>query len=103
MFNRVYTSAMGQSASGSGNQDAKQFIEKTVSDHAVVVFSKATCPYCVRVKKLFGDVRADIHVIELNKRSDMSVLQDELLRITGARTVRGVLQYPYMCACFCWY
>ena len=81
-----------QSASGGSNQDAKQFIQKTISEHAVVVFSKATCPYCVRVKKLFGDVRADIFLIELNKRSDMSVLQDELLQITGARTVRDVVQ-----------
>jgi len=67
--------------------DAKKFIEKTVSEHAVVVFSKSTCPYCVRVKKLFGDVRADIFLVEINKRNDMSALQDELNRLTGVRTV----------------
>ena len=81
-----------QSASSGGNKDAKQFIEKTVSEHTVVVFSKSTCPYCARVKKLFGDIRADIFLIELNKRSDMNILQDELQRITGARTVRNTVK-----------
>lgn len=75
------------SSSASDGGDAKRFIEKAVSEHAVVVFSKSTCPYCVRVKKLFGDVRADIFLVEINKRNDMSALQDELNRITGARTV----------------
>lgn len=76
-----------QSSHGSDGGDAKNFIEKTISEHKVVVFSKSTCPYCVRVKKLFGDIRADIFLVELNKRNDMSALQDELNRITGARTV----------------
>lgn len=77
----------GKQSSSAAGGDAKAFIERTVSEHAVVVFSKSTCPYCVRVKKLFGDVRANIFLVELNKRDDMSVLQDELNRITGARTV----------------
>ena len=84
-----------QSSAASGNADAKSFIEKTVSEHAVVLFSKSTCPYCVRVKKLFGDVRADIFLVEINKRNDMSALQDELNRITGARTVMCV----FVCVC----
>ena len=76
-----------QSSSPSSGGETKQFIEKTISEHTVVVFSKSTCPYCARVKKLFGDVRADIFLVEINKRDDMSALQDELNRITGARTV----------------
>ena len=78
---------MGGNQSSSTPGSTKQFVEKTISEHAVVVFSKSTCPYCARVKKLFGDVRADIYLIEINKRNDMSALQDELNRITGARTV----------------
>lgn len=79
-----------QSSSTPAGGDAKSFIEKTISEHTVVVFSKSTCPYCARVKKLFGDVRADIYLIEINKRDDMSALQDALQRMTGARTVNLV-------------
>ena len=76
-----------QSSSAPSSGNAKSYIENTISEHPVVVFSKSTCPYCARVKKLFGDVRADIFLVEINKRNDMSALQDELSRITGARTV----------------
>lgn len=90
-----------QSSPASVNEDAKSFIEKTVSEHPVVLFSKSTCPYCVRVKKLFGDVRADIFLVEINKRSDMSALQDELNRITGARTVIHVCVVAVHCMSSC--
>ena len=96
-----------QSSSTPAGGGAKSFIEKTMSEHAVVVFSKSTCPYCARVKKLFGDVRADIYLIEINKRDDMSALQDALQQITGARTVIHdfCLKYRafvYRCSVFLW-
>ena len=88
---------MGGNHSSSAPSSGKSYIEKTISEHSVVVFSKSTCPYCARVKKLFGDVRADIFLVEINKRNDMSTLQDELSRITGARTVINYRACIMMC------
>jgi glutaredoxin 3 len=59
----------------------------------VVIFSKSYCPYCTKTKQLFsGPVGKDysVKVVELDKLKDGSDIQDELLAMTGQRTVPNV-------------
>ncbi|KAG4940595.1 Glutaredoxin [Glycine soja] len=64
--------------------------KEIVSSNSVVVFSKTYCPFCVDVKKLFGDLGANYKAIELDTESDGKELQAALVEWTGQRTVPNV-------------
>ncbi|PAA83498.1 hypothetical protein BOX15_Mlig028047g2, partial [Macrostomum lignano] len=85
-------SGMGnkQSSDGKSNLTPAEFIVDTVKRNPVVVFSKTTCPHCVQVKSLFGQLKVPATVIELDKRQDADKLHPELIKQTGARTVPQV-------------
>ena len=72
------------------NSKTKQWLESEIRTHQIVVFVKPNCPFCARVKKLFGDLSAPIHIIDLTKREDMKQIQDCLQEATGTRTVPKV-------------
>ncbi len=71
------------------------FIKQTVSENCVVIFSKTSCGYCRMAKRVFQELNVDTKVVELNKRSDCSEMQDILNAMTGERTVSlvNVCQY----------
>ena len=69
------------------NSKTKQWLESEIRTHQIVVFVKPNCPFCARVKKLFGDLSAPIHIIDITKREDMKQIQDCLQEATGTRTV----------------
>nr|QZX63217.1 2 glutaredoxin 5-like protein 2 [Halisarca dujardinii] len=71
-------------------QSPQEFVEASVVLDKVVVFIKPSCPYCARVKKLFGDLGARIFVVDIDKRPDMAGIQEYLQEKTGARTVPRV-------------
>lgn len=84
---------MGVSQSTSSAESvaaASSFIDETISSHPLTVFSKTTCPYCDRVKRVLGNLGAKPFAVELNQRADGQVIQDELARRTGSRTVPKV-------------
>ena len=72
---------------------AKSVVDAKIAGKKVVVFSKSTCPFCVRVKALLKQYNLssdDYEVVEMDQaphRSDMSDMQDYLLSLTGARSV----------------
>lgn len=68
----------------------REFIEVTIKDNKVVVFSKTWCPSCKKTLDLLNSLKANPFVIELDKRDDESELQDILKTMTGARTVPRV-------------
>ena len=87
---RNYCEKMGGSSSkedGGVKANTKEFVEKSIKDDKVVVFIKPTCPFCARIKKLFGDLGAPIHIVDITKRQDTSEIQDYLQYKCGARTV----------------
>ncbi|GAA0177297.1 oxidoreductase [Lithospermum erythrorhizon] len=69
---------------------AMEKAKELVSSNPVVVFSKSSCPYCVRVKKLLDQLQATYKAIELNSESDGSEIQSALASLTGQRTVPNV-------------
>ncbi|KAF8167225.1 thioredoxin-like protein [Crassisporium funariophilum] len=72
--------------------DTKQFVEATIADNKVAIFSKSYCPYCKRVKELFKTQFPDVKptVYELDERDDGSDIQEYLYQKTGQRTVPSV-------------
>ena len=84
-------SFMGQSPPNPEQLNAASaFIDKTLSSHKLTVFSKSTCPFCDRVKRFLGGLGAKPYAVELNRRDDGSIIQDELARRTGSHTVPSV-------------
>ena len=64
-----------------------------------MVFAKSYCPYCKRTKATLRNLEMDldgatldISIIELDEQpqDDGMLIQDELLRLTGQRTVPNV-------------
>jgi glutaredoxin len=70
-----------------------EFVNKAVSTHAVVVFSKSYCPYCVRAKNALDGVvkggRAGYVSFELDERSDGPEIQVRR-SASGQRGVGGL-------------
>jgi glutaredoxin 3 len=73
-----------------------QFVKSLISKHAVVVFSKTTCPFCVIAKDVLKSTGARFHVVELNQMHGDgnlptgSDIQNACHQITGQRTVPNV-------------
>lgn len=52
---------MGASSSRENEGAALEFIERTIAEHPVVIFSKSYCPYCTLVRSLFASVYEPHH------------------------------------------
>jgi len=89
----LLSSAVGSSSSGPRPMPAKDFVEKTISDHKVVVFSKSWCPYCRKAKALLASKQIpseEYKVLELDEMDDGSVIQAYLQQKTSQRTVPNI-------------
>jgi len=64
-----------------------QYIQKMISEHPVVMFSKTTCSYCSMAKNLLNEVGVNYEVEEIDRRNDTDKLQEIFAKITSARTV----------------
>ena len=83
---------MGLSSSKtcSTEEEAEAFIKETIKAHPVVIFSKFYCPYCIMATSAFKSINVNYHEVQIFGRSDCSLLQDVLLKMTGERTVPRV-------------
>jgi glutaredoxin 3 len=74
--------------------DVRQFIQNENAQHQVVIWSKAYCPYCTRAKQLFQSTiqpkPEDVVIYELDTMSNGTQIQNELLALTGQRTVPNI-------------
>lgn len=69
---------------------ASGFIQQTLQENPVVIFSKSSCPYCNKAKQVFDKLHVPYLAVELNGRSDGSDIQEVLGQMTGARSVPRV-------------
>ncbi|KAG5836100.1 thioredoxin reductase 3 [Anguilla anguilla] len=74
----------------SGRDQIKSRIQELIDSSEVLVFSKSSCPYCVKVKDLFRELNVKYKVVELDLMDDGSGYQDMLLEMTGQKTVPNV-------------
>jgi glutaredoxin 3 len=61
--------------------------QKLVRTYRLLMISKTWCPDCVYAKKVFQEVGAEPHVVELDKLEEGPELQKEFLELTGQNTV----------------
>ncbi|GAB1598459.1 glutaredoxin-like [Argonauta hians] len=73
-----------------GSPEFTKFVEKTVNDNCVVVFSKTYCPHCTTVKTIFDNLDINYKIIELNRRDDGEQILSTLHEMTSKRTVPRV-------------
>ena len=74
----------------SRQQELRDFIQNENSTHPVVVYSKSYCPYCAKTKELFKKLNVEYVVHEIDQHPDGYLLQQELAKLTGQRTVPNV-------------
>ncbi|KAI6139976.1 thioredoxin-like protein [Pisolithus tinctorius] len=63
----------------------KDFVENTINNNKVVIFSKSYCPYCAETKQLFKSKFSGVKVEVIE--SDMDAIQDYIKEKTGKRSV----------------
>ncbi|KAJ4919678.1 hypothetical protein JOQ06_026326 [Pogonophryne albipinna] len=73
-----------------GKNDLKSQIQLLIDSNQVMVFSKSYCPYCVKVKDLFKELKLEFNVMELDLIEDGTNYQDMLLEMTGQKSVPNV-------------
>eukprot|EP00270_Netrium_digitus_P021705 TRINITY_DN945_c0_g1_i2.p1 TRINITY_DN945_c0_g1~~TRINITY_DN945_c0_g1_i2.p1 ORF type:complete len:149 (+),score=28.14 TRINITY_DN945_c0_g1_i2:146-592(+) len=69
---------------------ARSFVDTTVEEHPVVIFSKSYCPYCKRAKKILADLGVKPYVVELDFREDGGAIQRAVGQKVGRTTVPQV-------------
>ncbi|XP_013045613.2 glutaredoxin 2 [Anser cygnoides] len=75
---------------GLSSSDAANRIQEIISENCVVIFSKTTCFYCKKAKKLFEHMNVNYTAVELDLNENGSQIQDVLEQMTGGRTVPRV-------------
>uniref|UniRef100_A0A8D3DZX6 thioredoxin-disulfide reductase (NADPH) n=1 Tax=Scophthalmus maximus TaxID=52904 RepID=A0A8D3DZX6_SCOMX len=73
-----------------GKNELKSRIQQLIDSNQVMVFSKSYCPYCIKVKDLFTELRVNCNVVELDLLDDGTSYQEMLLEMTGQKTVPNV-------------
>jgi len=65
------------------------YVEKLITDTRVLIFSKTTCPFCVKVKGLFNELGVAYHVVEVDKENG-SEIHEALKKRVGKTSVPQV-------------
>ena len=64
-----------------------------VDPRGVTMFSKNTCPYCVKAKQLLNDYHIGLQIYELDEISNGQVIANILKKQTGRATVPNIFVY----------
>ena len=71
--------------------DPSAAVAQHIKDNSVMVFSKTTCPFCLKLKSTFKQNRIDFTAVELDTMGPMgSDMQKALLDLSGQKTVPNV-------------
>ena len=64
-----------------------------VDPRGVTMFSKNTCPYCVKAKQLLNDYHIGLQIYELDEISNGQVIANNLKKQTSRSTVPNIFVY----------
>ncbi|KAL1273405.1 hypothetical protein QQF64_029267 [Cirrhinus molitorella] len=73
-----------------GREQTRLKIKELIDSNQVMVFSKSSCPYCIKVKELFKELNVKCNAIELDLMEDGTNYQALLHEMTGQKTVPNV-------------
>ena len=62
-------------------------VKKLLAEHRLIMFSKSSCPFCLRCKLVLNKTGKSYHVVELDAHGDGKQLQESLSKLSGIRTV----------------
>ena len=72
-------------------QDIPSAVTEWIAKNDVMIFSKTTCPFCIKLKKTFKEKRFQFLSVELDTLGDDGPkIQEELFKQTGQKTVPNV-------------
>mmetsp|Transcript_45295 Transcript_45295/g.107631 ORF Transcript_45295/g.107631 Transcript_45295/m.107631 type:complete len:183 (+) Transcript_45295:20-568(+) len=80
----------GVRAMSANGGNLEEMVQSQISSNKVMVFSKSSCPFCLKAKKVLDATGVKYEVVELDTRADGSEIQDIMLGITGGRSVPRV-------------
>ncbi|KAM7516175.1 hypothetical protein LguiA_005758 [Lonicera macranthoides] len=66
------------------------YVQNVIYSNKIALFSKSYCPYCMRAKRILGELQEQPFVVELDLRDDGYKIQNVLLDLVGRRTVPQV-------------
>ncbi|CAM0150999.1 unnamed protein product [Urochloa decumbens] len=66
------------------------FVQNAIYSNRITIFSKTYCPYSMRAKRIFRDLKEDPYIVELDLREDGRDIQSVLLDLVGRHTVPQV-------------
>jgi len=64
-----------------------------VDPRGITVFSKTTCPYCVKAIQLLNDYHVGLQIYELDEISNGQIIANILKKQTGRTTVPNIFVY----------
>lgn len=65
----------------------KSMIETSIKSNTVMMFSKSYCPFCKKIKELFGSLGVVYHALEIDLEANGAEIQSTLFEMSGQRTV----------------
>lgn len=71
-------------------QNIREYIENLISSYQIIIFSKSFCPYCIKAKELFTQLKLSFKSIELDQVENGKAIQEELAKLTGQKTVPNI-------------
>ncbi|CAL8082327.1 unnamed protein product [Calicophoron daubneyi] len=71
-------------------ENTSDWVQKTIKNSAIILFSKSYCPYCFGVKQLFKERKIKYATIELDQRVDGRKIQEALQKYSKISTVPQV-------------
>ncbi|CAM9669068.1 unnamed protein product [Phaeothamnion confervicola] len=86
----AFKQGIAKMKAGSYDEGAtKNFIDTSIKQSNVVVFSWSRCPFCLKAKAVLGEaLDADqFTVMELDQRPDGDAIRSELSKMTGRTSV----------------
>jgi len=68
----------------------KILVERHIAENFITIFSKSSCPFCIKAKQTFTDLNQRFSALELDTRDDGQDIQSYLLKKTGQSTVPNI-------------
>lgn len=72
------------------NETVATFVDNLIKNNKVMIFSKETCPYCVKVKELFKELNQEFVALEVDNIPESAAVRDYLFEKTGQKTFPNV-------------
>jgi len=72
------------------SMNAKETATTAISANKVMVFSKSSCPFCLRTKSKLTELKIEFGLLELDQEDEGKDIQASLQEMTGQRTVPNV-------------